>query len=262
MNQYSKILELWSSYKIETEADLDKYLDSFYILFAYNSCKMENTEITYQDTKEIFENGKVSNYTGNPQTLFEQQNQKLCYDWLKSKLVNKEPLSIELIKEIYRILLSGVYDEKRYIVNEERPGEFKKNDYFIGINEVGLQADEVEEYLIDLVKEVNEYNGKNILKAATYFHLKFQYIHPFAEGNKRVGRMLLNYYLIIKGHPPLIIYEEDKIEYNKCLDIYDEDEEIEPLFLFLKKETEKTWEKSLINKSTDITKRKRLSDLE
>lgn len=61
--------------------------------------KIENEEITYHDTREIFENGKVVSFTGSPRTLLEQQNQKLRYKLLKEKIVKKEPLSIELIKE-------------------------------------------------------------------------------------------------------------------------------------------------------------------
>ena len=79
-------------------------------------------QLRKNDTREIFENGQVLNYTGNPRALFEQQNQKLCYEALKFKNSDKEPLSLELIREVHRILTSGTYDERRYIVNGERPG--------------------------------------------------------------------------------------------------------------------------------------------
>ena len=75
MDLYNKVLELWRSYSLESHADLDKYLDSFRILFAFNSGKIENDEITYHDTREIFENGKISSFNGDPRALFEQQNQ-------------------------------------------------------------------------------------------------------------------------------------------------------------------------------------------
>lgn len=111
MDKYNQVVNLWQSYNINTVEDLDKYLDSFRVLFAFNSGKIENGEITYQDTREIFENDRVLNYTGNPRALFEQQNQKLCYGFLIDKIANKEPLSIELIKEIHKVLTSGTYDE-------------------------------------------------------------------------------------------------------------------------------------------------------
>ena len=260
MDKYEQVSTLWQSYKIVSAADLDKYLDSFRILFAFHSGRIENEEITYHDTREIFEDGKVSNYTGNPRALFEQQNQKLCYEVLKEKIIQKEPLSIELIKEIHKVLTGGTYDERRYIENEERPGEFKKHDYVTGIHEVGSAVENVENDLNEMIVEINDYSGKNIMKAAAYLHANFEFIHPFADGNGRVGRTLMNYYLMIHNHPPLIVYAEDKQLYYECLQKYDETEDLNPLFEFLKYETEKTWEKA-INLTNGIKqKRKGLSD--
>ena len=260
MNQYNRVVELWQSYKILSAADLDKYLNSFRILFAFHSGKIENEEITYHDTREIFENGRVVDYTGSPRTLFEQQNQKLCYELLKEKIVKKEPLSIELVKEIHKVLTSGTYDENRYIGNEERSGEFKKHDYITGIHEVGSAAEDVEKDLTKLIAEVSAYEGKDVLKAAAYFHARFEYIHPFADGNGRVGRTLMNYYLMTHNHPPLIVYNEDKRMYYECLQKYDEAEDLNPLYKFFIYETEKTWEKVLALANGVEQERKGLKD--
>lgn len=72
MDKYEQVVALWYSYEIVTATDLDKYLDSFSVLFAFHFGRIENEKITYHDTREIFKNGKVSNYTGNPRALFEQ----------------------------------------------------------------------------------------------------------------------------------------------------------------------------------------------
>jgi Fic family protein len=245
VDKYAEALELWQSYHIASAADLDKYLDSFRILFAFHSGKIENADITYHDTREIFENGLVLNYTGNPRTLFEQQNQKLCYEVLKEKIIKKEPLSVEDIKEIHKVLTSGTYDEHRYIKNEERPGEFKRHDFVTGIHEVGSSAEDVESDLTELITEVNGYSGHDVLKAATYLHAQFEFIHPFADGNGRVGRTLLNYYLMVNNHPPLIVYDDDKRLYYESLQKYDEDEELSALYEFFKYQVEKTWEKAM-----------------
>jgi len=260
MEQYSRAVQLWQSYQISSAAELDKYLNSFRILFAFHSGKIENEEITYHDTREIFENGKVANYTGSPRALFEQQNQKLCYEFIKEKIFKKEPLSVGLIREIHNVLTSGTYDERRYIENEERPGEFKKHDYVTGIHEVSSAAEDVERDLTELIAEMNSYDGGNVLKAAAYLHARFEYIHPFADGNGRVGRTLLNYFLMTHDHPPLIVYDEDKRMYYECLQKYDEVEELNSLCEFLKYETEKTWKKALILTEGLKQERKGLSD--
>jgi len=260
LEQYKKVLELWRSYSLVSPADLDQRLDSFRILFAYNSGKIENDDITYHDTWEIFENGAISSFAGNPRALFEQQNQKLCYEYLKEKIINKQHISPELVKEIHRALTMGTYDERRYIDKGERPGEYKKHDYMTGINEVGSAAEDVEADMSALIDEMNAYAGDDVLKAAAYLHARFEYIHPFADGNGRTGRTILNYYLMIHNHPPLIIYDEDKREYYAALQKYDESEEIAPLYKFLRRQCEKTWLKTVELSDGNALKRKSLHD--
>lgn len=260
MEQYEKSVRLWQSWNVRSAADLDKHLDSFRILFAYHSGKIENDEITYNDTREIFENGKVVGYTGSPRALFEQQNQKLCYEAIKGKLTAREPLSVELICEIHRILTSGTYDERRYLVNNERPGEFKKHDYVTGVNEVGSPPETVEADLSELVAEVTESGGAAPLKAGAYLHARFEYIHPFADGNGRVGRTLLNYWLMINDHPPLIVYDEDKRTYYDALRQYDEAEALSPLVDFFMEQTAKTWRRALELAGGQTQERRGLTD--
>ena len=245
MDEYAQIVRLWQQYAIGTEADIDLRLDSFRILFAYHSGKIENPEISYHDTREIFENGRVVNFTGSPRAIFEQRNQKLCYDFLKPRILAREPITIELVKETHAILTAGTYDENRYIQQGERPGAFKKHDYVTGIEEVCSLPEDVEHDMQELLATLQELAGKDPLKTATYFHVRFEYIHPFADGNGRVGRTLLNYLLMTRDHPPLIVYDEDKRDYYAALEQYDRNEDYQPMYAFLKKETIRTWEKAL-----------------
>ena len=245
MDEYAQIVRLWQEYAIRAEADIDLRLDSFRVLFAYHSGKIENPEISYHDTREIFENGRVVNFTGSPRTIFEQRNQKLCYDFLKPRIIARKPITIALIKETHAILTAGTYDETRYIQQGERPGAFKKHDYVTGIEEVGSLPEDVEHDMQELLATLQELAGKDPLKTATYFHVRFEYIHPFADGNGRVGRTLLNYLLMTRDHPPLIVYDEDKRDYYAALEQYDRNEDYQPMYAFLKKETIRTWEKAL-----------------
>jgi len=245
MSKYEDAVKLWRKYSVKTEADIDLRLHNFRILFAFNSGKIENDAVTYHDTREIFENGRVLNYTGNPRALFELENQRLCYEFLKPKLAAREPLSVQLVKSVHEVLTGGTYDERRYVTQGERPGEFKKHDYVTGRAEVGSPPEDVEQDLGTLIDEVTAYDGGELLKAAAYFHARFETIHPFADGNGRVGRTLLNYFLMINDHPPLIIYDEDKHSYYDALERYDTAEDITPMLDFLKTQTEKTWDKTL-----------------
>ncbi|MEI6602517.1 MAG: Fic family protein [Clostridia bacterium] len=244
MARFEDILLKWENLNISMLEDFTRHLDSFRVLFAYHSGKIENENITYHDTREIFENGQVLGFSGNPRALFEQQNQKICYEYLIPKLIAKEPVSVGLIKEVHQILTVGTYDERRFLVNDERPGEFKKHDYVTGINEVGAAAENVAGDLEALVAEIRDVAQKDRLQVAAYFHAQFQWIHPFADGNGRVGRTLTNYLLMIHQHPPFIVYDEDKMEYYQALQCFDETEDIQPLYDFFMKETIKTWGKT------------------
>ncbi|MCL2633196.1 MAG: Fic family protein [Oscillospiraceae bacterium] len=245
MDKYQQIINLWRNPEIKTVTDLENKLHNFRVLFAYNSNKIENPETDYHDTRELFDNGKVINYTGNARTLLEQQNQKICYDILKEYIIAKKPMTVNLVKEVHLLLTAGTYDERRYVDNNERSGEFKKVDYVTGRYEVGSKPENVEKDIVDLLNEINCADDENILKIGAYFHARFEYIHPFADGNGRVGRTLLNYYLMLNNHPPLIVYDEDKKHYYEALEKYDSDEEIQPLYEFIKSQTIKTWDSTL-----------------
>lgn len=239
MKKYQKIVEEWKNKKISSVTDLDQALENYRILFAFHSNKIENPAITYHDTREIFEHGRVSNYTGDLRTLYEIENQKICYEFLREKILDKEPLSKELILKIHKLLMRGCYDEKRY-AKGERPGTWKKNMYVVG-DETGVEPEEVEQEIQFILDEVNQPGISQPLTAAAYLHLNFESIHPHADGNGRVGRTLMNYYLMLHDHPPLIIYEEDRSAYYMALALFDKTDEIEGFVRFLKEETEKTW---------------------
>lgn len=247
---YNDVIKYWQNQNIDSKGKLESTLDNFKILFAYNSGTIENSEITYHDTREIFENGKVIGFTGNLRTIFEISNQKVCYEYLLDKIIAKEALSEDLIKKVHKLLTMGTFDEGRYILNEERPGEYKKHDYVTGREEVGASVNTVSKKINELVNEINSVkkcDAESILKIATYFHCKFENIHAFADGNGRVGRTLMNYILMINNLPPLIVYDEDKKYYYAALEKFDKDDDIKSMYEFLKYEMEKTWQKTLDN---------------
>jgi Fic family protein len=236
---------MWRNWDVSSADAIDYRLNNFRILFAYHSGRIENQAITFNDTREIFENGKVINYTGDPRAIFELGNQKLCYEFLKRKIAQKEPLTARLVLETHNILTSGTYDERRYIERGERPGAFKKHDYVTRREEVGSMPEDVPRDIDELLTELLDIPRDGLIKAAAYFHLRFEYIHPFADGNGRVGRALMNYLLIINNHPPIIVHDEDKAQYYAALEHYDRTEEIIPMCEFLAAQTIITWRKTL-----------------
>ena len=97
----------------------------------------------------------------------------------------------------------------------------------------------------ELLSELKDIPAEKILIAAAYFHAKFENIHPFADGNGRTGRLLMNYLLLTHDHPPVIIHEEDRKDYYSALEAFDERQDLDPLIAFMKDQTVKTWQKQI-----------------
>ncbi len=247
----TQIISHWRTPPITDVDELDAKLDplGFAIAFAYHSAKIENNKLTYFDTKEIFEKDRVVGYTGDIRDLLEVRNMKNCWESLRHDIIKRTPLNEEFIKKVHFSLLYGCYDERRYTINGERPGEYKRAHYVVGLNDTGAHPDDVAEEMKELLLEIGDFQDKkssdikNILKTAAYFHARFENIHPFADGNGRTGRALMNYFLMVMDCPPLVIREETRMEYFDSLEQYNSYENIEPLTNFLISSLEHTWRK-------------------
>jgi len=245
MRQYEKAIALWQKKNIRNDADLAEALSSQSVLFAYNSGKIENDSITYHDTREIFEHDGVTSYTGDLRTLFEIRNAKNANELLLQAFNERWPLSEELIKRFHFCITENTYDTRRWQLGE-RPGEYKKHDYVTGPQEIGASAEDVQEEMAELLNDLQTPIPDNkAIVAAAFFHAKFENIHPFADGNGRTGRILMNYILLLHNHPPITIHEEDRETYYKALDAWHDNTDLKPLVSFLKEQTEKTWDKQI-----------------
>jgi len=244
MTLYKQALALWRDRHITTTAELAEALNEHCISFAYHSGKLENKQITYNDTREIFEHDGVISYTGDLRTLFEIRNAKGANELFLEAFEEKRPLTVELLKKFQKWLTQNTYDARRWQL-EERPGEFKRYDYVTGRNEIGAAPEDVEGEVAELLAELQEVEAEKALTAAAYFHAKLENIHPFADGNGRTGRLMMNYFLVLHGHPPIIIHEEDRKIYYTALEAWDIDQQLDPLIAFLKEQTAKTWKKQI-----------------
>ena len=243
MLQFSDVIKFWQEKKIKTVAQLEAAINGKIISLAYHSAKIENNSITYNDTREIFEHDSVIQYTGDLRTLFEIRNSKDAFYELLVAFDKKLPLDKNLICLFHKHLTKNTYDKIRWDAGE-RPGFFKKHDYVVGRDEVGALPQDVDVEMKELFDEINSFSSSDIITAASYFHVKFENIHPFADGNGRTGRLALNYFLLTHDYPPVIIHEQDRNEYFQALESWDNHQELSPMLLFLKSQIIKTWQKS------------------
>ena len=238
MTDYEKALALWQRKHITTDAELAEALNGHSISFAYHSGKLENENITYHDTREIFEHDGVTSYTGDLRTLFEIRNAKEANELFLRAFRERRALDEAFVKELQLQLT------RRWQLGE-RPGEYKRHDYVTGREEVGAAPEDVADEMGELLSEIQDVPVQNALTAAAYFHAKFENIHPFADGNGRTGRLAMNYFLVLRDHPPIVIHEEDRKGYYEALEAWDREQELEPLRQFLRDQTAKTWEKQI-----------------
>ena len=164
------------------------------------------------------------------------------------KIIAKEPLTPALIKNIHFELTQRTYDTIRW-EKGERPGTFKVNDSCIADGQGALPS-EVPDEISELCEEMLDIpdRGDNILKAAAYLHCKFENIHPFADGNGRVGRTLMNYMLTTHNYPPLIVKNESKDKYYDALSYYDKTGEVDQFVSYMKRSLEETWSLESVKK--------------
>ena len=104
MTDYEKAIALWQQKNITTDAELAETLNGHSIAFAYHSGKIENENITYHDTREIFEHDGVTSYTGDLRTLFEIRNAKDANELLLTSFHEKRAFDEAFIKELHLFL--------------------------------------------------------------------------------------------------------------------------------------------------------------
>ncbi|MEC4185049.1 Fic family protein [Adlercreutzia sp. R21] len=242
---YDGLANVWRALSAERRAQL---LDQFKIFYSFNSGNIENPEITYHDTAEIFGENGVSNFTGDVRTIYEINNLKNAWTWLEDALASDAAFDEELILSAHLVLTRGAYDDARW-AKGERPGTFKKGDYRVA-DDVGAAPDEVPRLVDALMAEVqeavlSESAGKNALTIAAYLHAQLVDIHPFADGNGRTARLLMNYVLLKLGSPPCAISADDRLAYFGALDAFHQEGELVPFIDFCRIQTLKTWERLL-----------------
>ena len=253
MDVYTDILMFWNKKNISSSGELSAAMSGKIVSLAYHSGKIENDSVTYHDTREIFDHDGITNYTGDLRTLFEIKNAKDAFAFLLEAFDKDLPMNRELLCRLQEELTKNTYDNRRWSIGE-RPGTFKKHDYVTGREEVGALPEDVPEEIDELLEELKNFSGSDVLTAGAYFHAKLENIHPFADGNGRTGRLAMNYFLLQNGHPPIIIHEENRKSYFLALESWDTEQNLSPLKDFLKEQTIKTWKKNLDRRTSSEKK--------
>ena len=184
----------------------------------YNSNHMEGSRLTYEQTRYIFETNTISaeNEALNVDDIIETVNHFRCID-LVIDYANAA-LSEKFIKGLHFILKTGTSDARK--------DWFAVGDYKKMPNEVGGMDTALPEEVADQMKKLlEEYNSREekTLEDILDFHVKFERIHPFQDGNGRVGRLILLKECLKYQIVPFIIEDDLKMFYYRGLQKWNRD---------------------------------------
>lgn len=166
----------------------------------YNSNAIENSTLSLDDTERILEGGSLERKV-SVREIYEAKNLAKITEELLGK--DKNPLTIKAILGMHKRLLLHIDDAIA--------GRFRSGKEWVRVgNHLGANPQFVPMLIQELVDGYNQNKSGYFLDAIAHFHAEFETIHPFVDGNGRLGRLLINLQLMNAGWPPIIIQNKDK----------------------------------------------------
>jgi Fic family protein len=207
--------------------------------FVYNTNAIEGSIVQREEVPEILHKKKVSDAEE-----LETKGVAKAVKYIKN---TKEDLSVGLIKKLHKLCFKG---------SKSFAGQLRKVEVVVrnSKGEILHQGSPTSQLLLELKDMILWYKENKSrfkpLVLAGIIHDQFEYIHPFQDGNGRVGRLLLNFILLKNKYPPINITLEDRAEYYATLQEYQKYQKIKPAIEFLVKQYKKT-----LNKVTTKSKK-------
>ncbi|MCK5617641.1 Fic family protein [Candidatus Pacearchaeota archaeon] len=232
-----------------TKKDWDEFKDEF----VFNTNAIEGSTIPLEEVKEILDEKSASHDPEEIETLGVAK----AVDYIRK---TDEQISLKLILKLHKMCFDG----SKSFSGKLRTLNVVIRDSNGRVIHSGTPKEQLREAITEMVVWHNENKHKfKPLTLAAIIHNQFEYIHPFQDGNGRVGRLLLNYILLKANYPPINILLRDRQDYYKCLQSYSMSGELKPTMDFLVKQYNKTLSKikrtAKKNKSTKAHKRKHYS---
>ena len=186
------------------------------IIFAYNTNHIEGSKLTEDQTRNIFETNTIlfeGETIANVDDILETANHFKLVDYMLD--IADKKLTEDIIKKFHKILKEGTMDSKKSWFNV---GEYKQL-----ANEAGsMKTSSPKQTPKDMQKLMEWYNSltKITIKDIIEFHARFEKIHPFQDGNGRIGRMIAFKECLKNNIIPFIILDKDKLFYYRGLKEY------------------------------------------
>lgn len=180
----------------------------------YNSNAIENSTLTLPETEKILLSLEAD-VRGNIslREIFEAKNLARVVEYIEKKAISS-PITSDGILFLHQMLMTNI--------NDDVAGRYRKKGEYV---RVGSHIAPAPEQILPLIEEnITTYYSQMssyFLERIALFHLQFEHIHPFCDGNGRIGRILLSYHLQELGFPPIIIRDKEKKRYYYSLSQFD-----------------------------------------
>ncbi|MGH7158096.1 MAG: Fic family protein [Candidatus Saccharimonadales bacterium] len=166
----------------------------------YNSNAIENSTLTLQETEKILLELEVSRNV-SVRELFEAKNLARVSEYIRNKPEIKPDKETTLL--LHKMLIGAIDDNIA--------GRFRRPNEFVRVGtHIAPAPEHVEQLLDNLLADYESSHDQYFLDRISRFHLEFERIHPFVDGNGRIGRVLINVQLMLHGYPSVIIRSKGK----------------------------------------------------
>ena len=205
-----------------TEGEIERFNEEFAVEYTYNSNAIEGNTLTLRETDLVLRGLTIDRKPLKDH--MEAVGHKEAFEFVSELVKQNEPLSERIIKQIHFLVLVGNKDDR---------GVYRK----VPVRIMGAKHEPVQSYMIEpkmeeLLKKFME-GKEHIITKLARFHIEFEGIHPFIDGNGRTGRLLVNMELMKAGYPPIDIKFTDRMEYYKAFDEYHENHNLSAMeYLF------------------------------
>ena len=192
-----------------TEGELERLNEEFIVEYTYNSNAIEGNTLTLRETDLVLRGLTIDKKPLKDH--MEAVGHKEAFEFVSQLVKDNAPLSESIIKQIHFLVLADKKDDR---------GVYRR----VPVRIMGAHHEPVRPYLIEPEMEqlLHDYQKSNehIVTKLARFHIEFEGIHPFIDGNGRTGRLLVNLELMKAGFPPIDIKYADRISYYNAFDEY------------------------------------------
>ncbi|HOD87093.1 MAG TPA: Fic family protein [bacterium] len=218
LNIYNKINSLRERYykaAINKEPLISLIAEAEVADQVYNSNAIENSTLSLEETEKILLQIDLDRYISERE-IFEAKNLGRVVSYI-NKRAKEQELDLDVILSLHKMLISNIRDDVA--------GRFRSDSEYVRVgSHIAPGPKEIKDRLQKMLAEYNATSHESIIKRIARLHLTFEYIHPFVDGNGRIGRVINNYLLIREGFVPINIKFIDRKKYYEAFREFDEKE--------------------------------------